>query len=104
MAIDFLKYLCWAAIQHILVITPVYFAWMGDPLRQSFVGVMVFSVIAHFGNWLLTWLTFLLSAVFYPLFFYRDEKILVASIMVVIHALVGTYLKRNGYEMRVWRF
>lgn len=104
MLINFLKYTGWATIQHLLVMTPVYFAWQNDPLRQSFAGVLIFSIIAHLGNWLLTGLTFLLSAVFYPLFFYHDEKILVVSIMIVIHAAAGTYLKLKGYDMRVWRF
>jgi hypothetical protein len=101
---EFLKYILWAAVQHSLVIPLVYFCWQGDPWRQSVAGILLFSIVGHIDNLRLIICTFILSLVFYPLFFFFDNKILVSVLLVIVHAAGGTYLKLKGYEMRVWRF
>ncbi len=100
---EFIKYLGWAIIQHAVVLTPLFFLF-SDNLYRTIAGVFIFSIVGHLPNRLLMCLTFILALIFYPLFFFYEYKVLISTFLILCHAGAGTFLKVNGYEMRVWRF
>jgi len=98
---EFFKYLIWACIQQCFVLLPFWF-FMPNDIHRILYAVLIFSFVGHAGNTRLALLTLLLAVIMYPLFFLWSFNIIYFTIL--IHAIVGTWLKINKEEMRVWRF
>ena len=96
----FLRYLLWAIVQQSLVVFPFY-VWMFD-FHGLIYSMLIFSFVFHLGNSKLTMLTLLLAVLMYPLIF--NISIYFIILTILIHALVGSLLKYNRFDLRVWRF
>lgn len=96
----FSDYLGWAFIQQFIILIPLNYVQLPNPLKYI-LATVIFGCLFHFPNKRLMIFTTIFASMFYNVWFLQDSQSL--AYITILHAFGGTAYYKLGWDMRVWR-